>query len=66
MDEIAFARMPGASPRRVAEMGYRAMLAGKRTVIPGVQNRLTAVLAPRLPRRLVLAVSAALFEPRQE
>lgn len=66
MDEIAFAKMPGASPRRVAEAGYRAMLAGKRTVIPGVQNRLTALLAPRLPRRLVLALSAALFKPRGE
>lgn len=64
IDDSAFGRAPMASPRGVAEAGYRAMLAGRRTVIPGFQNRLTAVLAPRLPKRLVLAVGAALFRPR--
>ncbi|MGD2116214.1 MAG: SDR family oxidoreductase [Acidobacteriota bacterium] len=64
MEDIAFAKAPAASARGVAELGYRAMLAGKRTAIPGFQNRLTALLVPRLPKRLVLTVSAALFRPR--
>jgi short-subunit dehydrogenase len=64
MDDIAFAKAPMASARGVAETGYRAMLAGKRTVIPGLQNRLTALLAPLMPARAVLAMGAALFRPR--
>ncbi len=63
MDDIAFAR-PTSSPERVAQAGYRGMRAGKRVVIPGLQNKLTAVSAPRFPRRLVLAIGASLFKPR--
>jgi hypothetical protein len=63
MDDIAFARMPGASPARVAAAGYRGMQAGKRVVVPGLQNWLSAVTAPRAPKRLVLALAGKLFEP---
>lgn len=63
MDDIAFARMPAASAAEVAEAGYRGMKAGKRVVVPGLQNRLNAVTAPRAPKRLVLAIAGKLFEP---
>ncbi|MFP3940673.1 MAG: SDR family NAD(P)-dependent oxidoreductase [Thermoanaerobaculia bacterium] len=64
MEGIAFMKMPAASAPRVARAGYRGMKEGKRVVIPGFQNRLTAWLASRLPRRPVLAIAAALFAPR--
>lgn len=64
MEGIAFMKFPAASARRVARAGYRGMQAGKRVVVPGFQNKLTAWLAPRLPRRPVLALAAALFAPR--
>lgn len=63
MDDIAFARMPGASAEAVAEAGYRGMMEGKRVVVPGIQNKLNAATAPRAPRRLVLFLAGKLFEP---
>lgn len=55
-------RLPDA--RSVAQAGYRAMLAGKRLVIPGLWNQLQA-FAPRLsPRGLTLAISRRILDPR--
>jgi short-subunit dehydrogenase len=42
--------------RPVAEVGYRAMMAGKAIVVPGVQNKLIAQLAGLAPRSLVRKV----------
>lgn len=64
MEGVAFMKMPAASARSVARAGHRDMQAGRRVVVPGFQNKLTAWLAPRLPRRPVLALAAALFAPR--
>lgn len=64
MEGVAFMKMPAASARSVARAGHRGMQAGRRVVVPGFQNKLTAWLAPRLPRRPVLALAAALFAPR--
>jgi hypothetical protein len=41
----------------VAELGYRAMLAGKRLVIPGLVNRVGAWSAPFTPRGLLLRLT---------
>ena len=40
---------------RVAELGYRGLMRGQRVVIPGLANRLVAVLVRLVPRRLLLA-----------
>ena len=48
----------------VARAGYRALLAGKRTVIPGLRNRLLARLAQLAPRPLVLRAARKLNQPR--
>ncbi len=47
--------------RTVAEVGYRALMKGKRVAVPGVGNQVTT-LAPRfLPRRLVTRASKNLM-----
>lgn len=53
-----------ATSTSVAEAGYRAMLAGKRLVIPGPLNALVA-FAPRIsPRGIVLRIARRLNAPR--
>lgn len=49
----------GRSAPYVAEQGYRGFMQGHRVVIPGMPNRLAAILARVVPRRLLLdAVNA--------
>jgi short-subunit dehydrogenase len=40
---------------RVAEEGYRGLMAGRRLVVPGFINKLIVAVAPFLPRQLLLA-----------
>lgn len=42
----------------VAEAGWRGFERGKRVVVPGLLNRLSAFFAPFIPRRLLLAVAS--------
>lgn len=44
---------------RVAEAGYRGLMAGKRVVVPGALNKVIAFLPRMFPRGLVLAVAHA-------
>ena len=54
-----------ASPRKVAEAGYNAMLKGKTVVVPGVFSKITIHGLLRLsPRRLTTSISRALMEKR--
>jgi hypothetical protein len=48
----------------VAQAGYRALLSGKRTVVPGLRNRLLAQVVKFVPRRLVLRATRKLNHPR--
>jgi short-subunit dehydrogenase len=46
----------GVSAARVAEAGYRGLMRGQRVVLPGLANKLIAMLVPRFaPRRVLLA-----------
>ena len=54
----AGARMPGPDARAVAVAGYRAMMAGRRVVVPGLANKLATSLLPLLPDALVLRLVA--------
>ena len=57
-------RLPMAASDRVAAAGWRGMKAGRRVVIPGVDNKLLA-FAPRLvPRRLVAWVTGQIVRRR--
>src|SRR5690348_12362132 len=44
------------SAEGVAEAGYRGLMDGHRTIVPGLLNRLITVLIRLIPRRIVLAV----------
>jgi short-subunit dehydrogenase len=44
------------SAENVAEAGYRGLMQGRRTVIPGFANKLITVLIRAFPRRLLLAI----------
>jgi short-subunit dehydrogenase len=48
---------------RVAQVGYRAMLRGRRVVIPGLQNKLLAQSVRVTPRRMVTTIVRKLQEP---
>jgi len=43
------------SPEKVAEAGYRGLMAGKRVVVPGVIAKLAVLVIRVVPRRLLLA-----------
>jgi short-subunit dehydrogenase len=44
------------SAERVAEAGYRGLMQGRRTVVPGLINKLVVLVIRSAPRRLVLAL----------
>lgn len=44
------------SAERVARIAYRQFRSGKRVIIPGLANKSGAVVAPRVPRALVLPI----------
>jgi len=51
-------RKPGLltqSAEYVAEVGYRGLMAGRRTIVPGAVNKLITFLIRLVPRRFVLA-----------
>lgn len=63
MEESKLVQGGMMSSRKVAQIGYRALMKGKRVVIPGLSNRL-GTLAPRvLPRTLVAKVVKNLQSP---
>jgi uncharacterized protein len=43
------------SAEEVAEAGYLGLMAGHRTIVPGVLNKFISVLIRLVPRRIVLA-----------
>lgn len=63
MEGTAFEKMPMADAAAVARAGYRGMMAGKRLVVPGFQNKLNRLVS-LVPRGLVLSVAGALFRRR--
>ena len=54
---------PMMSARAVAEIGFRGMMKNQRVVIPGVMNRIGAMLARRAPLRLTSAIVRKIHEP---
>jgi len=50
---------------RVAEAGYRGLMAGRRLVVPGAMNKLISVLVGFMPRGLLLAVLDGLQSRRR-
>ncbi len=48
--------VPGMTPDMVAELGYQGFLKGKRTVVPGFMNKVSAWVAPFIPKGMMLEV----------
>src|SRR5260221_4982575 len=53
---------PPMDARRVAEIGYRALMRGKRVAIPGLMNRVIAMLSPCVPARLTAGIVRRMHE----
>lgn len=66
MGKTRISQLPGMAPGKVAAIGWRGFEAGKRVVIPGAMNRLTAFFGPRAPRAAVLGVAAYLASHRRD
>jgi uncharacterized protein len=47
---------PLADPAAVARAGYKAMMRGKRVVVPGMTNRFFSIVSPCLPSRVTAAI----------
>jgi short-subunit dehydrogenase len=63
--EMNLLRMGSMDARKVAEDGYRAMIAGKPVVISGFKNWLVAQSVRFGPRRVVTAIARKLQETKQ-
>jgi uncharacterized protein len=57
-------KMPLPSARAVAEAGWQAMLAGRVILVPGLNNKVSAVLPRLLPRKWVARVTGMLLQRR--
>lgn len=66
MGKTRISQLPGMPPLRVAEIGWRGFVAGKRVVIPGFFNKVTAFFGPRVPRKPVLAITGYLTSHRRD
>lgn len=66
MGKTRISQLPGMLPAKVAEAGWRGFEAGKRVVIPGFFNKLTAFFGPRVPRKPVLAITGYLTSHRRD
>jgi short-subunit dehydrogenase len=50
----AMGMVPGATALSVAEAGYHALMAGRRSVVPGLGNKLGTLIMPLIPDALLL------------
>ena len=50
------ASLRGASARSVAEAGYAGLMAGRRTIVPGLGNKAGALLLPLIPDAVLLPI----------
>lgn len=57
-------RMQGMSAEAVARIAYDGMMAGQRTIIPGLKNKLSALAVKVTPRRLLTFVIGRLQSQR--
>lgn len=65
MSDIPMARNLRMPVSRVAQLGYRGLMSGKRVVVPGFWNTLGTMVVPLLPRSLVLRGVALLQRNRR-
>ena len=59
-----YRRVPQLTPKAVAKVGYRAMMSGRRAVIPGLSAKLLAFAGELPPRAIALEVNHWLLSRR--
>jgi len=64
-DEALVKHMPAMTARAVAQIGYRAMMKGKRRAVTGLFNQLMVSAMPLTPRALLLPLLDQLMRKRQ-
>lgn len=64
METSAFTDARFMTARRVAEVGYAGMLAGRRLIIPGWDNRVGALLTRFVPRRFAARIAGWMMRER--
>lgn len=52
----AMGMVPGATSLSVAEAGYRALMAGRRSVVPGLGNKIGTLIMPLIPDAILLPI----------
>jgi uncharacterized protein len=62
--DMALARFGGTTVTEVAEEAYAGLMAGRREVIPGIQNKLAVLALPFFPVSIVLKLTSWLQENR--
>lgn len=61
-ENIRLLRFGVMDAETVAEIGYRAMMAGRRVVVPGLYNQMQLLFARFVPRRIVTKISKAMLQ----
>ncbi len=56
--------LPAMSPEDVARIGYRDFMRGRKLIVPGLFNKLAAVVAPFVPKLLLVPFIGLLFRVR--
>lgn len=64
MGDIRLFRFGGMEAQTVAEIGYRAMMSGKRIVIPGLYNKVQIMFARLLPRNVMVKMAKIMLQRR--
>lgn len=62
--DMALARFGGTTAAEVAEEAYAGLMAGRREIIPGIQNKLTVLMVPFFPVSAVLKLTSWFQESR--
>jgi len=62
--DMNLSRFGGTTAREVAEAGYAGLMAGRREVVPGIQNKLTVTMLPFFPTSIILKLTSWLQESR--
>ena len=62
MENVRLLRFGAMDAALVAEIGYRAMMAGRRVVVPGLLNKAQVLLARLLPRTAMTKMAKAMLE----
>jgi short-subunit dehydrogenase len=64
-ESMGLARFSGASAREVAEAGYKGLMAGKRTIVPGFGNKILVLMARLVPDSIILPIIERMQQKRR-